>query len=107
MANINVSLEGGLVNLTINTNDFTVEVQNTDPSQSAVFNVFNASELDGQATGSVVVWSYTQAPDSTSTIAIPATDNNGASINWQVGQVKSRFGTSTTVTSPPWQLTMA
>jgi hypothetical protein len=107
MAKINVSLDSDLVDLTIDTpGKNTVAIINQD-SRDAIFNVFNAAALNGQTAGSVIVWSYTQPAGTSATIPIPTVDNNGISINWQVGQVTNKFGTTTTITSPPWQLTMA
>jgi hypothetical protein len=107
MATVTASLESGLVQLVINTGTNQVTVTNNDPSRSALFNAFNASVLNGQPVGSVVVWSYTQPPSSSATIAIPTKDNNGNTINWVVGTVTTKGGAQVqTVTSPPWQLTM-
>jgi hypothetical protein len=108
MATVNVSLQSGLIQLTINTTANNVAIQNTDTDRAGLFNVFNAAVLNGQPAGSVIVWSYRQAPSSSSTIAIPTTDNNGAAIAWQVGNVTPKGGGTAvqTVVSPPWQLTM-
>lgn len=95
------SLENGLVVLQINTTQNQVAVTNNDPSRAAVFNVFDA------ATGKQIVWSYTQPPNSSATIAIPTTDNNSNPINWQVGTVTTKSGQQVqTIVSPPWQVTM-
>ncbi|GEM_PF-2246040 len=95
------SLENGLVVLQINTSTSQVTVTNNDPSRAAVFNVFDA------ATGTQIVWSYTQPPNSSATIAIPTVDNNSNPINWQVGTVTTKNGQQVqTIVSPPWQVTM-
>ena len=95
------SLENGLVVLQINTTQNQVAITNNDPSRAAVFNVFDA------ATGTQIVWSYTQPPNSSATIAIPTTDNNSNPINWQIGTVTTKSGQQVqTIMSPPWQVTM-
>lgn len=108
MAKVNVSLDSDLVDLTIDTAKNNVVIINDD-TRDALFNVFNASVLNGQPAGSIIVWHYTQAAGTQGTIAIPTTDNNGTAISWQVGNVTNpKTGVSTqTITSPPWQLTMA
>ena len=107
MATINASLDSDEVDLTINTAQNTVVVNNTD-TRDAVFNVFNAAVLNGQPVGSVIVWTYTQPAGTSATIPIPTVDNNGTAINWQVGQVTPKGGGAKvqTIVSPPWQLTM-
>jgi len=105
MATINVSLDSDLVDLLIDTAKNTVTITNQD-TRNAVFNVFNSAILNGQPIGSVRVWSYTQPAETTSMIPIPTKDDSGGAINWVVGQITNKFGTSTGITNPPWQLTM-
>lgn len=107
MAKINVSLDSGLVDLTIDTAKNTVVITNQD-TRDAVFNVFNAAVLNGKPAGEIIVWNYMQAAGTTGTIAIPTTDNNGTAINWTVGNlINPKTGATTqTIISPPWQLTM-
>jgi hypothetical protein len=107
MAKINVSLNSDLVDLTIDTAKNTVAVINQDTSD-ALFNVFNASVLNGQPVGSVILWSHTQPAGTSATIPIPTLDNNNTAINWIVGNITNpKTGQITQgITSPPWQLTM-
>jgi hypothetical protein len=109
MANINVSLESGIVSLSIDTAKNTVDISNADSNRSALFNVFNAAVLNGQPISSVLVWSYVQpAASSITGMAIPTRDNNGNTIAWQVGNVTPKGSTTPvqTIVNPPWQLTM-
>jgi hypothetical protein len=109
MANINVSLESGIVSLSIDTAKNTVDINNADPSRDALFNVFNAAVLNGQPISSVIVWSYVQPPASSVVgMAIPTRDNSGNTITWQVGNITNpKTGQiAQGITSPPWQLTM-
>lgn len=104
------SFDNGLVLLDVNTtgaNLNTFQVTNAEPNRSAVFLVYNDKVFNGQPVGTVLVWSFTEPPASTSALVpIPTIDNNGNPITWTLGTVTIKGQSFQSIVNPPWAFTM-